>query len=345
MRILLSGSFLIGRLGASYERALHKLGHEVIRFDVDSHQLDLRGWLRSRVGHRLTINSLNARRWGARNYNVAFQNLVSDTRPDLVLIFNGPFIMPETIRWVRRHGAKCVLFHADNPLPPHYNARPETLLVAKECDVFLVWSSVLADKLRGMGIPANFLAFGWDEVVTPFQGAPNRFDSDVSFVGGWDRQRESFLEQVACHFNLKIWGPPYWGDRSRPAGKVRQCWQGRALRGTEVAEVFARSRINLNILRDQHYHDGKADGVIMRTFEVPGAGGFLLSTRSGCATSIFREDQECGYFDDIDECLNKIEFYLANECIRNEMSQTSHETVDADHHYHHRASEIIAMLA
>lgn len=344
-RVVLAGSFRVGRLAASYQRAFEMLGHEVIRFDVDSHHQDLRWWLRSRIGHRLSINSLSARRMGAGAYNKALYHLVADAKPCLVLAFNGPFIMPETVRMVRQQGAKFVLFHADNPLPPNYNARPETLLAGKECDAFLVWSSALAKQLRGMGIPAGFLAFGWDDQVTPFQGAQNRLDCDVAFVGGWDQKRERFLEEVARHFNLQIWGPPYWGQRTRPGGKVRQCWQGRELRGAEVAEAFARTRINLNILRDQHYIAGKADGVIMRTFEVPGAGGFLLATRSGDATELFPENESVGYFDDLDECLERIEHYLTHDAVRNEASRQAHSLVDAHHHYSHRVKDLLEKIA
>lgn len=341
MRVVLAGSFLIGRLAASYERAFDTLGHEVIRFDVDAHQPDLRWWLRHRIGHRLTIKSLTARRLGANAYNSALLDLVVDNKPDLVLAFNGPFIMPETVQQIRQRGPKFVLFHADNPLPPHHNARPETLLAAKECDAFLVWSSALAEKLKLLGLPAGFLAFGWDDVITPFQGFDNRYDCDVAFIGGWDRQREQFLEEIAGRFDLKIWGPTYWGERTRRDSAVRRCWQGRALRGAEVAQGFARARVNLNILRDQHYINGKPDGVIMRTFEVPGAGGFLLSTRSGGATEMFPENEAAGYFSDLEECCKKIDYFLTKDQLRTEVIRQAHKTVDDRHHYYHRVRELL----
>lgn len=345
MRVLLAGIFRQGHLGDSYRRAFGALGHEVLTFDHEAQWCDLDWWLRGRVGHRLTIKNFWARRLGSQRYNWALERTVAAQRPDLVLAFNGEFIMPETVRKIRHRGVRFVIFHADNPLPPHYNARPETLLAAKECDAFLVWSSALAEQLRGMGIPAGFLAFGWDDQVTPFQDAGRRLDYDVAFVGGWDKQRERFLEEVARNFNLKIWGPPYWGQRTRPGGKVRQCWQGRELRGAEVADVFARSRINLNILRDQHYIAGKADGVIMRTFEVPGAGGFLLATRSGGATELFPENEAVGYFDDLDECLERIEHYLTHDADRNDASRQAHCLVDAHHHYSHRVKDLLEKIA
>lgn len=344
MRVLLAGIFRTGHLAASYRRAFMALGHEVVTFDVEAHRAELDWWLRNRIGHRLTIDIGWARRAGSLRYNRALEAIAAQQRPDLVLSFNGDFIMPETVRNIRRCGARFVIFHADNPLPPHYNSRPETLESARECDAFLIWSSALAERLCKLGIPAGFLAFGWDDEVFPFQGFSEHKDCDVAFVGGWDRQREAFLDEVARHFDLRIWGPSYWGERSRRNSAATRCWQGRALEGAEAAAVFARTHINLNILRNQHYVDDVADGVIMRTFEVPGAGGFLLATRSGGATTLFPEADAAGYFDDVDECLTRIDYYLSHTKERAELARQAHVLVDAGHHYTHRVADLLAFV-
>lgn len=342
MRVLLAGIFRPGHLGATYQRAFAALDHEVITFDLDTHRAKLDWWLRTKVGHRLTIGSYRARRAGSSGFNQALQAMVTRAQPDLVLAFNGEFLMPETVRKIRKCGTRFIIFHADNPLPPHYNSRPETLEAARECDAFLVWSSSLVKKLCELGIPAGFLAFGWDENVFPFQGFPEQKDYDVAFIGGWDRQREQFLEGVAKHFNLKIWGPSYWGERTQRQGKARGCWQGRAVSGVEASTIFSRTRINLNIFREQHYVNGVADGVIMRTFEVPGAGGFQLATRSVDAITLFPEGEAAGYFSNLDQCLEQIDYYLSRQKRRMEMTRNAHATVDVGHHYTNRVNDLLA---
>jgi spore maturation protein CgeB len=344
MRVLLSGIFRTGHLATSYQRAFTALGHEVIAFDVEVHRADLNWSLRNRISHRLTIGSGWVRRAGSVRYNQALELSVAQKRPDLVLAFNGEFIMPETVRNIRRRGPRFVIFHADNPLPPNYNARPETLAAARECDAFLIWSRALVERLRSRGIPADFLAFGWDETLFPFQGFSVEQDCDVAFVGGWDPRREAFLDEIARHFELKIWGPAYWGQRSRRNGLARRCWQGGELQSEDAATVFARARVNLNILRDQHYVDNKADGVIMRTFEVPGSGGFLLATRSDGATDLFPEDQTVGYFDNVSECLQKIDWYLRNSAARQTALKQAHALVAAKHRYQDRVLDLLAFV-
>ena len=69
MRVLLVGDFNWNCLAASYQRAFEELGHEVLPFDVVTQRQSLVWWLRHRVGHRLTIHSLLARRLGSVEFN------------------------------------------------------------------------------------------------------------------------------------------------------------------------------------------------------------------------------------------------------------------------------------
>ncbi len=342
MRVLLAGDFRKDRLAASYRRAFQALGHAVVPFDLEAERVRLSSWLRSRYGHRLTINSLAARRQGSLAFNRAFIEAVADERPGLVIVLNGDFIMPETVRAIRDTGPAYVMFHADNPFPPHYNSRPETIESARECDLFFIWSDRLVGKLRSIGVNAQYLPFGWDPEIFPYQPDPGEEAFDITFVGGWDLRREALLNTVAEHFPLKIWGPDYWATRTRRGGAARRCWQGRALTGQEAASVFARSRITLNIYRDQHYIDGAADGTIMRSFEAPGSGSFLLAPRSPGAIDIFPESDAGAYFDDTQDCLENIEFYLARPGERHRIAQNAHSVVAA-HRYEDRASRLLRL--
>jgi len=344
MRVILVGDFRHDRLGASYQRAFLGLGHEVKTFDVTEQSLALAWWVRERIPHRLTIRSIHARRAGAIGYNGRLLELCAQWRPDLILAFNGDFVMPETIRTIRSKGVRFCIFHADNPFPPHYNNRPETLDGAKECDVYFIWSEAVAQRLRSLGIKARFLAFAWDSEVFPYRGPPGDQPYDVSFIGGWDPEREELLNAIAEEFQLNIWGPEYWGSRTRKSSPSRHCWRGRELGGAEAANVIAKSKIMINPLRRQHYTDDQADGVIMRTFEVPGTGGFLLSTRATGALEIFPEGEAAAYYADLKECCDRIEYYLANDAERSKVAGLAHRLVEREHQYSHRVNELLREL-
>jgi spore maturation protein CgeB len=97
-------------------------------------------------------------------------------------------------------------------------------------------------------------------------------------------------------------------------------------------------------LRAQHIIDGVPDGLIMRHFEVPGAGGFLMSTRGGGATSLFPQGETGEYFSDLAECVEKAKYYIANESERRRLVERAHSKVASEHQYTDRARQIIRLL-
>jgi hypothetical protein len=100
-------------------------------------------------------------------------------------------LLPETMDNLRRRGIRVACFFPDNPFPPHHGSRPETLPVAREADLCLIWSERLVEKLRAAGVrnPA-FLPFEWDPQVFPYQGGalrtrvPGRASSSLAIGTG-----------------------------------------------------------------------------------------------------------------------------------------------------------------
>lgn len=113
---------------------------------------------------------------------------------------------------------------------------------------------------------------------------------------------------------------------------------------SDAALAIRDSAISLNILRTQHVINGQPDGVIMRHFEVPGAGGFLLSTRSDTATELFPEGETGAYFSGLAECIEKCKQYIHDQSGRQKMVVRTHELVANKHSYAQRALDIIAHM-
>lgn len=341
--IFLLGKFSPGELGSSYQRAFNKIG---VRTQVYSprESRDRLPWIiKNRVAHRLTIQSHWIRSRSLVKLNRWIERSVLESGAQVFLSLTLELISAETLRRIRSAGVHVVCFYPDNPFPPNYGARPETLPAAREADLCLIWSERLAGKLKNAGVRnAAFLPFAWDPDVFPYQNSqPQGTWPGVLFLGGWDREREQFLEEVASHVPLRIYGPPYWGTRTRPSSRVRRCWQGSDLRLADAARVIRESAVCLNLLRTQHIIGGQPDGLIMRNFEVPGAGGFLLSTRSGGATTLFPEGDTGEYFSDTRECIEKAKAYIADEQARRSLIERAHAATTARHLYTDRASWIL----
>lgn len=341
MKILLYGDLDPYYLGSSFLRAFEQLGHCVVKFDARALRAELAPWLRSRIGHRATIQSLALRTIGSKAWNTRLESVVLAQHPDLLLVLGGQFVMPGTLERIRRRGTRVFIFHPDSPFPGHPSARPEFLPSAFECDCYFIWSRVLAERLRLLGLRrVEYLPFAWDPEAFPHQAATNA-EFDVVFIGGWDAEREDWLTKLAKHYDVRIWGPAYWRTRTARGSILRQCWRGEALHGTNATAVIAKARIVLNVLRSQHHVDGEPTGVIMRTFEVPGAGGFLLSTRSSEALEIFPEGKSGAYFSSFEECCAQIHHYLGHESDRRAIAAASHQVVATKHQYADRAMHIV----
>jgi spore maturation protein CgeB len=246
--------------------------------------------------------------------------------------------MPETVRALRALRTPVFIFHADNPFPPHTSSRPEDLACAAASDCYFIWSRQLCERLLRLGVPrVEYLPFAWDPEIFPHLGLSAAPEHDVVFVGGWDEEREQALEPLARRFDLKIFGPAYWGSRTRRKSATRHSWQGRAPRGQEAAEIVTRSRVVLNVLRRQNL----PDGTVMRTFETPGCGGVSLSTRTTGALSIFPEGIAGAYFASTDECVEQIDCLLRQPERRHHMAMAAHQIVSAGHRYFDRARRIL----
>lgn len=340
-RILLCGHAEEWRLGASYRRAFERLGWEVEVFDVGELERHLRPWLSSRIGRRLTAGSLALRRIGSRPWNLRLRECARALEPDLTFLISARMVMPETVRALGDASGRVAVFFPDDPTPDASAARPEQPVVAREADRTFVWSRRLVESLEEMGAgPAEYLPFAWDPEVFPHVAESEELDCDAVFVGGWDRHRERWLEPVAEQFDLRIWGPAYWAERTQPGSRVREAWQGRALRGEQAARVSASAPIALNVLREQNL----PDGTNMRTFEVPGAGGFSLASRSSGATEILPEGQAGAYFGTREELVESIRLHLGDSSRRRRMASKAHEIVSSAHRYRDRALRVLEQL-
>ena len=91
---------------------------------------------------------------------------------------------------------------------------------------------------------------------------------------------------------------------------------------TEMPKVFASSRINLNVtLRSIK------TGIPLRALDIMGCGGFLLSNYQEELAEYFKEGKEVVMFYRLDDCLEKIDYYLAHEDERKAVAEAGMKAV------------------
>lgn len=166
---------------------------------------------------------------------------------------------------------------------------------------------------------------------------PSFYWVDVSFLGNLDHQnypehqeRFSFLEKLG---------------RLLEKEKISyQFLDSRNLSFDEQVEIIQRSRINLNIGAAADGQRERSWGLPERCYGIPACGGFLLSDERRHAANDFIVGKELITFKNLEDCLEKIKYYLRNFAESRWVAENAHKKVYEEHTYYHRAQKIIRLI-
>jgi spore maturation protein CgeB len=149
---------------------------------------------------------------------------------------------------------------------------------------------------------------------------------DVSFIGNLYGDRRAWIEGLRER-GVKIATFGHGSD----SGVVG---------ASDIPEIYRKSRISLNFSDSGLHMTGfrfkRSRQIKARVFEVPGAGGVLLTQAADGLSDYFRVGEEVGTFDDLDDLAAKIAFYLSNPAARDRMASAGHARVIAEHTYDRR---------
>ena len=92
------------------------------------------------------------------------------------------------------------------------------------------------------------------------------------------------------------------------------------LDGRDYFEAITSSKISLCFLRKIN-----RDKQTLRTVEIPSVGGFLLAEYSEEHASMFKDKHEASFFRTDNELLEKVNFYLQDESLREKIARNGKE--------------------
>jgi spore maturation protein CgeB len=151
-------------------------------------------------------------------------------------------------------------------------------------------------------------------------------DYDVSFVG-------------ACYGNRAAWVGAL-AERGIKVDCFGKGWGGGVVSSADIARIVRRSRISLNFSDSGLQIVGgriqRSRQIKARTFEVPGAGGFLLTEPAEGLERYFNLSTEMATYENADDLAAKIGFYLSHPVERDAMAQQAHARVAREHTYRAR---------
>lgn len=267
---------------------------------------------------------------------------VLETNPDLVFVYRGTHVRPDTLSAVKKTGAIVFGYSNDDPFGKNYP--------------FYVWHNFKRSIFgydhifvyREKNV-ADYRALGYENVSLlrsyyikernfPIPNlVQNAYTADSTFIGHYeDDGREEYVKAIIdAGIDFQLHGPE-WGRSKyyelfkKKFGAIESLRDdyNLALNSAKIALVFL-SRLN-------------SDTYTRRCFEIPAAGTFMLAEYSNDLANMFEENKEAAYFRSKEELVQKIKFYLEHEDLREKIAKAGLERLLKDgHEVVDRAREII----
>lgn len=168
---------------------------------------------------------------------------------------------------------------------------------------------------------------------------PENYLYDVSFFGAIDssrykeyHKRQIFFSRLSSALIDRGISFNFIDTLRTPLGLAQQI------------RLIQTSRINLNYDAGCEYGCSIGYGLPERCFGIPACGGFLLSDYRLHAADAFNPDSEWAHFQDSDDALTKIEYYLSHFDEARSIARQAHQRVMRDHTYEQRALHTIGLI-
>src|ERR1035437_753816 len=241
-----------------------------------------------------------------KKINIGLKEEVNKYKPDIVFIFKGMEIFPQTIKWIREKDIRVVNYNPDNPFifAGKGSGNSNIIRSIPFYDVHFTYNLETKRKIeRKYKTPTYWLPFGFDISEAIFSAASSLNEIiKVCFVGNPDKARAHFLNALAEKgIKIDVYGS-YW---SRFVNHPNITLYP-PVYNDELWFTLRKYRIQLNPLR---IHNVDSHG--MRSFEVPGIGGIMLAPRTFEHFQFFNEGREAFFYDNYEEAMTKINFLLA----------------------------------
>lgn len=353
MKIVLAApqdTTVLGNISGYCRVAMEREGHSVTGFDFRVHPY-LQNKFVSPLKHALRnlfprlpspYDFSPIRSSADKKINQALLNLISQEKPDVVLVLCGENIAAETLETIRsRFFIPVVNWFHDSLLAPARRVFLSQL--PQHYDYFFIIDSlevlgqfpIKARQIRSLPLACDPKVHRQVSLSSQEQ---KFYGSDIAFVGTVTPEREKVLEALSG-FDLKIWGK--WQKKNKT---LQRCYQKQGIYGQEAVKVYNASKIVLDI----HTLFGREEtmyNVTPRVFEVPACRAFLLTNKVKQLCDFYKVGEEIMTYQSIDELRKLIPRYLDNAGERAAIAEKGFKRAHQCHTYVHRISSLLGNIA
>lgn len=338
--ILILGSFGKGSIENYYKRGFEKAGMSVDTYGSSEEFYKALGAntfnkVLNKISPKFIYNGINKR----------LLSFINGKKYNVILVFKGMELYEETVLQLKQHADLLTNYNCDHPFvfysPGSGNSNVKNSI--KVYDIHFSYSRNIVRQLQQQfNKEAYFIPFGYDNEMQVFSASYNNpYKNRFLFIGAYDKYRGDWLADLALP-DLDIYGDTKWRTRNLSRPFLLQAYRQKALYDNDYIEAVNNSSGVINLLRDQNVQEQSHN---MRTFEVPGYGGVLISQRTSEQMEFFDDNKEAIFFDSKDELLDKIDFLRRNPSVTENIKQAAHfRSQRCNYSYDARSVELLSCL-
>ncbi len=262
--------------------------------------------------------------------NRALLKRVEKFEPELVFcVLMGYEVWLETLEIIRSTGIKIINWGTDDSWKYEQFSR----YMAPAFDLWITTSYRAWQKAKEDGIN-NVVLSQWaassDSLFEPFPASECSYE--VSFVGSAYGNRPRLVSKLkALGIDVSCFG---YG------------WPNGAVSAEEIPNIVRASKVSLNFGDSGIQFRGcvpyRSRQIKARVFEVPGAGGCLLTERAERMEEYYEVGREVEVFDGLDELAEKIGYLLNDSLKRDAMANAGFLRTKKGHTYEVRFAQFLA---
>jgi spore maturation protein CgeB len=262
--------------------------------------------------------------------NTALLDTVDASRPELVLcVLMSYETWIESLAAIRQRGVAVLSWGTDDSWRYEQLSR----LIAPHVDLWATTSAAAAAKAKHERLD-NFMVTQWAaSSARSCEPLPSRDCSyDVSFVGSRYGNRSQWIERLA--------------QRGITVECFGQGWPSGPVAAELIPQIYRKSRVSLNFgdsgLQWQGLRAYRSRQIKARTFEVPAAGGCLLTQPADHLETYYRPGAELELFDSEQQLVDTLQALLSDPERRDRIAWAGYRRTMTEHLYEIRFQTLLS---
>ncbi|MEO6930012.1 MAG: hypothetical protein ABI151_00210, partial [Chitinophagaceae bacterium] len=247
-KLLVLGAINPGAIEHLFINGFIKHGVEVDHFDIYDRYI---ASIRRSIGHKV-INKISPSIF-YQSINRDLLQFVTGKTYDVILVFKGMEIFPETLGKLKNHTILLANFNGDHPFIYFFpgSGNKNVLNGLPFFDAHFSYSKSIVKRLVAeIKTNAFWIPFGYDSNVSAPSSIPGvTYGGNVVFIGAYDHERAAYIDKMKNPL-LHIYGDEKWKSRNFRRPFVQQAYQGRSLYGSDYKDAISNSMGVINLLRE-----------------------------------------------------------------------------------------------